>query len=109
MRMRLRQPIVVMLLFLSTAYAAVWLPEAKRAYIDQCAGSLTSQGLPAKAAGPYCSCAADGLEKEFGKEGFSREEFRKLMNAQPNAQGDVYDKRLYAIFNACAAYLPRSK
>ena len=79
-----------------------WQKPAKAAYVDRCVSSMTSQGLPKQYASSYCSCIADGMEKEFGME-----EYDHMMKAQPNAAGSSYDKRLYRVFQSCSDILPR--
>ncbi len=79
-----------------------WLKPAKAAYVNRCASSMMSQGLPKQYAQPYCICIADGMEDEFGME-----EYDHMMTAQPNASGSSYDRRLYEVFTACSHVLPK--
>jgi len=63
---------------------------------------MISQGLLKQYANPYCSCIAGGMEKEFGME-----EYDHMMKAQPNADGSLYDKKLYRVFQSCSDILPK--
>jgi hypothetical protein len=65
-------------------------------YVEICAQSFLSQGIPIEKAKSFCSCVADGMSEEFGME-----EYDKLMNAQPNPSGSWNDKRLFAILYTC--------
>lgn len=82
-------------------HAEEWPADAKKAYVDRCAMSMSSQGLPDKTAQKYCQCFADGMESEFGKS-----EYDQMMKAQPNPQGDEFDRRLYNLLMSCSQYLP---
>lgn len=73
-----------------------WPPEAKSAYISRCSASMNSQGLPVEVATEYCTCAANGMEAEFGMK-----EYNQMMQAQPNPNGDENDRRLYSVMAAC--------
>jgi len=79
-----------------------WPEGAKRSYIDRCAASMSSQGLPAKTAQAYCSCVGNGMSSEFGME-----EYDQMMKAEPNAKGSTYDQRLYKVMSRCSSILPR--
>ncbi len=65
---------------------AVWPNAARHSYIDRCASSMVSQGLPNDDARSYCSCMTDGMVQEFGMK-----EYDQMMNAQPNPSGSSYD------------------
>src|SRR5712664_3057200 len=94
-----------LVLFIASTYANAvtpWPEGVKRSYVDRCAESMSSQGLPPKTAKPYCSCIADGMSKEFGKE-----EYNQMMKAEPNPKGTPYDLRLHRVFSACSSILPR--
>ena len=59
--------IVVLVCMSASARAAdSWPTGAKLAYIDRCAESMSSQGLPMKDARAYCTCVTNGMEAEFG-------------------------------------------
>ncbi len=90
------------LFFPVIVWADEWPPAAKQAYIERCAESMSSQGLEPKTAKSYCSCVANGMEKEFG-----RKEYDRMMKAQPNPKGDQYDRRLYKVLSGCSKLLPR--
>ncbi len=78
-----------------------WPRGVKEAYIERCAASMVSQGLPTVNANPYCRCLADGLEAEFGIS-----EYEAMMQAQPDPQGDQNDRRLYRVLTSCSSHLP---
>jgi hypothetical protein len=96
--------IALVLLMPSTLVNAAtpWPEGVKASYVDRCAESMSSQGLPQKTGKPYCSCIADGMSREFGKE-----EYSQMMKAEPNPKGNPYDRRLYKVFSACSHILPR--
>jgi len=79
-----------------------WPHDAKNSCISRCADSMSAQGLSKQNATSYCSCAADGMEKEFGME-----EYKQMMNAQPNPRGSSDDRRLHSAVSACQKYLRR--
>ena len=98
---------VVVLVALATSSALAadrtpWPEGAKRSYVDRCAASMSSQGLPSKTAWAYCSCVANGMSSEFGME-----EYDHMMKAEPNAKGSTYDQRLYKVMSGCSSILPR--
>ncbi|MCP9469500.1 MAG: hypothetical protein NNA31_05805 [Nitrospira sp.] len=68
----------------------LWPEGAKLSYIERCAGSMSSQGLPPKTAKSYCSCIANGMSNEFGME-----EYNQMMKAEPKPNGTAHDRRLY--------------
>ena len=80
----------------------LWPEGVKLAYVERCAESMASQGLPLKTAKSYCSCIADGMSNEFGME-----EYNQMMKAEPRPNGSAYDRRLYKVFSACSAILPK--
>ena len=88
--------------FMSVSVGATdsWPAEAKFAYIDRCAESMSSQGLPMKNAKAYCTCAANGMEAEFGMK-----EYDQMMRAEANPNGGEYDRRLYNVLMACNNHL----
>ena len=79
-----------------------WTKGAKSSYIVNCAEDLVKQGLMRQAASSYCSCAADGMETEFGME-----EYKQMMKAEPNPQGTRDDRRLYQLLAVCQKHLRR--
>ena len=79
-----------------------WPKEAKNSYIARCSDRMATQGLSKENASSYCSCVADGMDKEFGME-----EYKEMMNAQPNPRGSPNDRRLYSVTSACEKYLRR--
>jgi len=92
---------VVTALFSSGLWAnGSWPESAKRLYIDRCAQSMQSQGLPSSKARPYCTCIANGMELEFGMR-----EYDAMMRAQPNPNGTSADRRLYEVVSLCAKKL----
>ena len=93
---------VIYICFSSLSYADLWPSVAKLSYIDNCASSVSSQGLPIRKAKPYCICIAEGMEAEFGMT-----EYKEMMNAQPNPKGDRNDRRLFNIFNSCNTELSK--
>ncbi len=96
-------PCIVFILFLVNADAAdAWPEGAKLAYIDRCAESMNSQGLPMRNAKAYCTCATNGMEAEFGMKGYDQ-----MMKAEANPNGSEYDRRLYNVLMACKGHLPR--
>ena len=86
----------------SAGTADSWPTGAKLAYIDRCAESMSSQGLPMKNAKAYCTCTTNGMEAEFGMK-----EYDQMMKAEPNPNGGEYDRRLYKVLMACKNYLPK--
>jgi len=76
--------------------ATPWPDGPERSYIELCAQSFLSQGIPLETSKSFCSCVADRMSEEFGME-----EYRKLMNAQRNPNGSWDDKRLFAILHTC--------
>lgn len=100
-----RSFIAALALLLGTTFVSAqtpWPEGVKQSYVERCAESMLSQGLPPKTAKPYCSCIADGMSKEFGKE-----DYNQMMKAEPNPKGTPYDRRLYKLFSACSSILPR--
>jgi len=93
--------VLLMAASLATAQTP-WPESAKLAYVERCAESMLSQGLPSKTAKAYCFCIADGMSKEFGME-----EYDQMMKAQPKPNGSAYDRRLYKVFSACSFILPQ--
>lgn len=79
-----------------------WPGGAKLAYIDRCAESMSSQGLPKKNAKAYCTCTTSGMEAEFGMK-----EYNQMMMAEANPNGGEYDRRLYNVLMACKEHLPK--
>lgn len=79
-----------------------WPEGVRLSYVERCAGSLSSQGLPAKTASSYCSCVANGMSKEFGME-----EYNQMMKAEPRPNVSAYDQRLYKVFSGCSSILPK--
>jgi hypothetical protein len=77
-----------------------WPKDAKDSYIARCSDSMAAQGLSKQTASSYCSCAADGMDKEFGME-----EYKQMMNAQPNPRGSPDDRRLFKVMSVCQKYL----
>jgi hypothetical protein len=95
----------ILLLLLLPGFAIAktpWPKEAKNSYIARCSDTMTNQGLSKQNASSYCSCVADGMDKEFGIE-----EYKQMMNAQPNPRGSPEDRRLYSVTSACQKYLRR--
>jgi hypothetical protein len=90
------------LLFVNVRAANMWSKSAKNAYIDRCADSMTLQGLPLTNAKSFCSCAANGMEAEFGTK-----EYNQLMKANPNPNGGKYDRRLYNVLMSCSKFYPK--
>lgn len=93
--------VALMLLPLLAAANTSWPEGPTHAYVDRCAKSMSAQGLPLKIAKSYCSCAAEGMSKEFGVE-----EYDQMMKAQPSKHGSDYDQRLYKVISACGSILP---
>lgn len=77
-----------------------WPKDAKISYLSRCADSMSAQGLAKHNAASYCSCVADGMEKEFGME-----QYKEMMDAQPNPRGSLNDRRLHGAISACQRYL----
>lgn len=104
MRAQLKIAVIVVLVFMSASIKAAdsWPTGAKLAYIDRCAESMSSQGLPMKEAKAYCTCATNGMEAEFGMK-----EYDQMMKAEANLNGGEYDRRLYKVLTACKDHLPR--
>jgi hypothetical protein len=94
--------IVFACLSISAGAADTWPTGAKLAYIDRCAESMSSQGLPMKNAKAYCTCTTNGMEAEFGMK-----EYEQMMKAEANPNGGEYDRRLYKVLMACKDHLPR--
>lgn len=94
--------IVLVLLSANVGATDSWPRSAKLAYIDRCAESMSSQGLPMKNAKAYCTCTTNGMEAEFGMK-----EYDQMMRAEANPNGGEYDRRLYNVLMACKNYLPR--
>ena len=95
----------IVLVFISTISAGAtdsWPRGAKLAYIDRCAESMSSQGLPMKNAKAYCTCTTNGMEAEFGMK-----EYNQMMKAEANPKGGEYDRRLYNVLMACKDHLPK--
>ena len=104
MRAQLKTAVIVVLFCMSASTKAAdsWPTGAKLAYIDRCAESMSSQGLPMKQAKAYCTCATNGMEAEFGMK-----EYDQMMKAEANLNGGEYDRRLYKVLTACKDHLPR--
>lgn len=79
-----------------------WPEDRKSAYIDRCSKTIAIPELEASSPLAYCTCIANGMEEEF-----KAEEDDQMMKAQPNPQGNEYDKRLYTVFKPCVDHLPR--
>lgn len=96
--------VVFMLLIAPGLVAArtIWPEGVKLSYVERCAESMSSQGLPPKTAKSYCSCIADGMSNEFGME-----DYNQMMKAEPKSNGSVHDRRLYKVFSACSSILPK--
>ncbi len=94
--------IVLVSLSANVSAADSWPRGAKLAYIDRCAESMSSQGLPMKNAKAYCTCTTNGMEAEFGMK-----EYDQMMRAEANPNGGEYDRRLYNVLMACKNHLPR--
>jgi len=94
--------IVLVLVSINADAADLWLRGAKLAYIDRCAESMSSQGLPIKNAKAYCTCTTNGMEAEFGMK-----EYDQMMKAEANPNGGKYDRRLYNVLMACKEHLPK--
>jgi hypothetical protein len=88
----------------SVGTADSWPRGAKLAYIDRCAESMSSQGLPMKNAKAYCTCTTNGMEAEFGMK-----EYDQMMKAQANPNGSEYDRRLYKVLMACKDHLTKQE
>jgi len=96
---------IAITIFLANANANAadtWPRGAKLAYIDRCAESMNSQGLPMNNAKAYCTCTTNGMEAEFGMK-----EYDQMMKAEANPDGGKYDKRLYKVLMACKDLLPK--
>ncbi|MFK4752332.1 hypothetical protein [Oceanobacter antarcticus] len=94
--------IVLVLLSANVSATDSWPRGAKLAYIDRCAESMSSQGLPMKNAKAYCTCTTNGMEAEFGMK-----EYDQMMRAEANPNGGEYDRHLYNVLMACKNHLPR--
>ena len=94
--------VVLILLSVTASAADSWPRGAKLAYIDRCAESMSSQGLPMKNAKAYCTCTTNGMESEFGMK-----EYNQMMKAEANPNGGEYDRRLYNVLMACKDHLPK--
>ena len=92
---------LIMFYFNSNA-ADTWPKGAKLSYIDRCAESMNSRGLPMKNAKAYCTCTTNGMEAEFGMK-----EYDQMMKAEANPNGGEYDRRLYNVYMACKGHLPK--
>jgi hypothetical protein len=97
MLVKLLPTIVLMLVALTCSAKTPWPEAPKAAYVKGCVQDMSSQGMPAKIATTFCSCAAEGMSKEFGLE-----DYTALMKAQPNPRGSSDDKRLYKVMSACS-------
>ena len=94
--------ITLIMFFVNANAADTWPRGAKLAYIDRCAESMNSQGLPMKNAKAYCTCTTNGMEAEFGMK-----EYDQMMKAEANPNGGEYDRRLYNVLMACKDHLPK--
>ena len=94
--------VVLFLVSVSAGATDSWPRGAKFAYIDRCAESMSSQGLPVKNSKVYCTCTTNGMEVEFGMK-----EYDQMMRAEANPNGGEYDRRLYNVLMACKDYLPK--
>jgi len=94
--------LILFLLLSSSALADKWPKDKKSSYIDRCIKTMANSGLEASSTRTYCTCVANGLEEEF-----KEEEREKMMMAQPNPQGNEYDKRLFTVLKPCMSHLPR--
>ena len=95
--------ILILILFLllsSSALADEWPQDKKSSYIDRCTKTMANSGLEANSTRTYCTCVANGLEEEF-----KEEEREKMMMAQPNPQGNEYDKRFFTVLKPCMSHL----
>lgn len=99
--MKLLLTLALVLVVLNSHAADFWPKGAKLAYVDRCAASMNSQGLPMKNAKGYCACVSNGMEAEFGMK-----EYDQMMKANPNPGGNDYDRRLYTVLMACKDHLP---
>lgn len=94
--------IVPVFISISAGATDSWPRGAKLAYIDRCAESMSSQGLPMKNAKAYCTCTTNGMETEFGMK-----EYSQMMKAEANPNGGEYDRRLYNVLRVCKDHLPK--
>lgn len=78
-----------------------WPPGVKDAYVQHCAASVVSQGIPEVDANSSCQCFADELEREFGLG-----DYEAMRQAEPDSLGDHYDRRLYEVVKSCPFILP---
>lgn len=92
--------IVLIFVFVSAGATDSWPTGAKLAYIDRCAESMSSQGLPMKNAKAYCTCTTNGMEAEFGIK-----EYDQMIRAEANPNGREYDRPLYNVLMACKNHL----
>lgn len=91
--------------FVGSLFAATnWPAERKSLYVNNCTQDIVAKGMMEYWSRKYCSCLADGMEKEFGTE-----EYEQMRLSKPNAAGSAYDKRLYIVFDACKDYFPKKK
>ena len=97
--------ITIFLTILSNPSSATnWPAETKSLYISRCTQNIVSNGMMEYWSRKYCSCLADGMEKEFGTE-----EYDQMALSKPNAAGSAIDKRLYKVFDACKDSFPKKK
>lgn len=94
--MKTSQWLLLLLLITSSAQAGSFPQEAKKAYIQRCSESLYAQGMAMETASLYCSCITEGIDSKF-----TREEVLALLDAEPNPEGNEYDRRLYNVFISC--------
>lgn len=91
--------------FIGNVLAATnWPSDMKSLYIDSCTQNIVATGMMEYWSGKYCSCLADGMEKEFGTE-----EYQQMRQSKPNANGSALDRRLYIVFDICKDRFPKKK
>ncbi len=99
------EQIIILILFLSLstgASADKWPEDMKSSYIENCTKTMAIPEFDASSVLTYCTSIANGMEEEF-----KEEEREKMMMAQPNPQGNEYDKRLFQVLKPCVEHLPR--
>jgi hypothetical protein len=73
-----------------------WTSEIYNSYFNQCKSSMLQQKMTEQRANGVCYCLSSAFSKEFGME-----QYDYLRSAQPNPNGNIYDKKLYKIMTNC--------
>lgn len=73
-----------------------WPTEVYQSYFNQCKQSMLQQGMTDRRANGVCYCMSSSFSQEFGME-----QYNYLRSAQPNPNGDSYDKKLYKVVTNC--------